>query len=143
MTKLASPNVQSLPANEQLPAPAQQRLIVVGVRDVEHDRDTIDWAVSEAVPDVDTVYVAVGGGGLIGGIGGYLKAAKPAVEVVGCWPENSPVMYECMRAGRVVDVPERPTLSESTAGGLEPGSVTLDVCRHVIDRASFVPSVLK
>ncbi len=47
-------------------------------------------------------------------------------------------MYECMRAGRIVDVPEAPTLSESTAGGLEPESVTLEVCRRVIDRAVLV-----
>jgi threonine dehydratase len=37
-----------------------------------------------------------------------------------------------------VEVAERPTLSESTAGGLEPGSVTLEVCRRVIDRAVLV-----
>jgi threonine dehydratase len=43
-----------------------------------------------------------------------------------------------MRAGRVVDVAEQPTISESTAGGLEPGSVTLDVCRRVIDRSVLV-----
>src|SRR6185503_11329539 len=57
---------------------------------------------------------------------------------VGCWPENSPVMYECLRAGRIFDVPERPTLSESTAGGLEPESVTLDICRGAIDRTVLV-----
>jgi threonine dehydratase len=89
-------------------------------------------------PQATTWLVAVGGGGLIGGIGSYVKATRPEVEVVGCWPENSPVMWECMQAGRVVDVAERPTLSESTAGGLEPGTVTLDVCRRVIDRAVFV-----
>jgi len=82
--------------------------------------------------------VAVGGGGLIGGIGTYLKEASPRTEIVGCWPENSPVMYECLRAGGIVDVPERPTLSESTAGGLEPGSVTFDLCRRVIDRSVLV-----
>src|SRR6185436_11286251 len=59
-------------------------------------------------------------------------------EIVGCWPENSPVMQRCMEAGRVIDVPERATISESTAGGLEPGSVTLDLCRNVIDRSLFV-----
>jgi threonine dehydratase len=37
-----------------------------------------------------------------------------------------------------VEVPESPTLSESTAGGLEPGSVTLEVCKSVVDRAVFV-----
>jgi threonine dehydratase len=87
---------------------------------------------------VDAVFVAVGGGGLIGGIGAYVKAVSPRTEVVGCWPENSPVMLECMRAGRIIDVPERPTLSESTAGGLEPESVTLELCRRVIDRGVLV-----
>jgi threonine dehydratase len=43
-----------------------------------------------------------------------------------------------MRAGRVIEVAERPTLAESTAGGLEPGSVTLEVCRKVIDHAVMV-----
>jgi len=87
---------------------------------------------------LDAVFVAVGGGGLMGGIGAYLKAASPSTEVVGCWPVNSPVLHRCIEAGRVVDVPETPTLSESTSGGLEPGSITVDLCRSVIDRASFV-----
>jgi threonine dehydratase len=89
-------------------------------------------------PRIDAVFVAVGGGGLIGGIGAYLKYASPTTEVVGCWPENSPVMCESIKAGRILDVPEQPTLSESTAGGLEPGSVTLEVCRRVIDRSVLV-----
>ena len=43
-----------------------------------------------------------------------------------------------MLAGRVVDVPESPTVSESTSGGLEPGSITVDLCRQVMDAPSFV-----
>ena len=82
--------------------------------------------------------MAVGGGGLIGGIGSYLKSVSPRTEIVGCWPENSPVLHECLRAGKVIDVAEQPTLSESTAGGMEPDSVTLAVCRSVIDRAILV-----
>jgi len=87
---------------------------------------------------LDAVFVAVGGGGLMGGIGAYLKAASPSTEIVGCWPVNSPVLHRCLEAGRVVDVPETPTLSESTSGGLEPGTITVDLCRSVMDRASFV-----
>jgi threonine dehydratase len=87
---------------------------------------------------IDAVFVAVGGGGLIGGIGAYLKHASPGTEVVGCWPENSRVLHESIKAGRILDFPEQPTLSESTAGGLEPGSVTLDVCSRVIDRSVLV-----
>jgi threonine dehydratase len=106
--------------------------------DVMAGQGTIGVELLRQFPDVRSVFVAVGGGGLIGGIGAYLKSVRPEVEIVGCWPENSPVMHECMRAGHVVEVAERPTLSESTAGGLEPGTVTLDVCRRVIDRAVFV-----
>jgi len=107
-------------------------------RDVMAGQGTVAVELLRQLPAVDAVYVAVGGGGLIGGVGAYLKEAKPSVAVIGCWPENSPVMWECMRAGAVVDVPEAPTLSESTCGGLEPGSVTLDLCRKVIDRGVFV-----
>jgi threonine dehydratase len=87
---------------------------------------------------LDAIFVAVGGGGLIGGIGAHLKRASPHTEVVGCWPENSPVLYECLRAGTIVEVPERPTWSTSTAGGVEPGAITLDLCRRVIDRRALV-----
>jgi len=89
-------------------------------------------------PPMDAVFVAVGGGGLIGGIGAYIKFASPKTEVVGCWPQNSPVLYESIKAGRILEVAEQPTLSESTAGGLEPGSVTLDVCSRVIDSSVLV-----
>ncbi|HUB77371.1 MAG TPA: threonine/serine dehydratase [Bryobacteraceae bacterium] len=99
---------------------------------------TIAVELHRQAPDLDAVFVAVGGGGLIGGIGSYLKAVSPRTEIVGCWPENSPVLYQCLRAGRVIDVPEQPTLSESTAGGLEPDSVTLPICQKAIDRSVFV-----
>lgn len=84
------------------------------------------------------VFVTTGGGGLIGGIGLYLKRASPATRIIGCWPENAPALYECLRAGKVIDVPERPTYSTSTAGGVEPGAITLDICRQVIDRTVLV-----
>lgn len=87
---------------------------------------------------LDAVFVAVGGGGLIGGIGLYLNSASPDTELVGCWPENSPVLYECLRAGRIIDVPEKPTLSVSTAGGMEADSVTLAIAHRVIDRMALV-----
>jgi len=106
--------------------------------DVVAGQGTIAVELHRQVPDLDAVFAAVGGGGLIGGIGSYLKSVSPRTEIVGCWPENSPVLHECLRAGRVIDVPELPTLSESTAGGLEPDSVTLPLCQKVIDSSVFV-----
>jgi threonine dehydratase len=86
----------------------------------------------------DAVFVAVGGGGLIGGIGLHLKSVSPVTEIVGCWPENSPVLYECLRAGEIIDVEEKPTLSVSTAGGMEADAVTLSIAQQVIDRKVLV-----
>ncbi len=107
-------------------------------RDVVAGQGTIGLELHRQSTRLDAVFVAAGGGGLIAGIGGYLKAVRPSTEVVGCWAENSPVLCQCLEAGRIIDVPEQPTLSESTAGGLEPGAVTLDLCRGVIDRQVLV-----
>jgi threonine dehydratase len=107
--------------------------------DVVAGQGTIAVELQRQAPGLDAVFVAVGGGGLIAGIGGYYKAVSPDTEIVGCWPAASPVMLECMRAGKVVEVAEQPTLSESTAGGLEPGSVTVELCRSVIDRTVVAP----
>lgn len=87
---------------------------------------------------LDAIFVAVGGGGLIGGIGAHLKRVSPRTEVVGCWPENSPALHECLRVGTIIDVPERQTWSTSTAGGVEPGAITLELCKRVIDREMLV-----
>ncbi len=88
---------------------------------------------------VDAVFVAVGGGGLIGGIGAWFKARAPHVRVIGAVPANSPVMAESMRAGRILALESRPTLSDGTAGGIEEGSITFDLCRSVVDYWAIIP----
>ncbi len=93
---------------------------------------TIAVELIEDVPELDAVFVAVGGGGLIAGIAGYLETAAPNVEIVGCWPENAAAMHECIKAGEVIEVPEQPTLSDGTAGGVEPGSITFEPCYDLI-----------
>jgi threonine dehydratase len=90
------------------------------------------------LPDMDAIFIATGGGGLISGIGALLHAEAPRVEVIGCWPENSAVLYESIKAGRIIDAAESPTLSESTAGGVEAGSITFGLCREVMHHAVLV-----
>lgn len=106
--------------------------------DVIAGQGTVAVELINQLPRIDAVFVAVGGGGLIGGIGAYLTAVSPRTQIIGCWPENSPALRECLKQGRIVEVPERPTLSESTAGGVEPGSITFDLCQQVIDRTVLV-----
>ena len=86
---------------------------------------------------LDAVLVPVGGGGLIAGIAGWLKHARPGIRVVGCQPRASAVMAASVRAGRLLesgrDVPFEPTLADAVAGGVEEGAVTFALCGELVD----------
>jgi threonine dehydratase len=112
-------------------SPYNDKYVVAG-------QGTVAVELMRQAPDLDAIFIATGGGGLISGIGSYLRHAAPRVEIIGCWPENSPVLYECIKAGRIFDAPESTTLSESTAGGVEEGSITFDLCREVMHRGVLV-----
>ena len=99
---------------------------------------TIAVELLRQLPDLDAIFIAVGGGGLMSGIGSYLRHAAPNAEIVGCWPENSAVLYACLQAGRIIEAPESVTLSESTAGGVEENSITFELCREVMHRGVLV-----
>ena len=101
--------------------------------DVMAGQGSIGVELLRQLPDMDAVFISVGGGGLIAGIAAYLKAVNPKIEVVGCLPENAPVMFECIKAGKIIEVPEKPTLSDATAGGIEAGSITFEICQRGID----------
>jgi threonine dehydratase len=81
---------------------------------------------------VDVLFASLGGGGLISGAGGYLKEVR-GTHVVACSPANSPVMHESLQAGRILDLPSLPTLSDGTAGGVESDAITFELCQEVVD----------
>ena len=99
---------------------------------------TIGLELADQLPDLDAVFIAMGGGGLIAGVGAYLKAVRPGIQIIGCSPAASPAMHACLEAGHIVDVNCRPTLSDATAGGVEPGAITLAACQSVVDRSILV-----
>ena len=84
------------------------------------------------LPDVEALFVSLGGGGLISGMAGAMKGEKN-VTVVACSPENSPVMHKSVEAGRILDMESKPTLSDGTAGGVEEGAITFELCRELVD----------
>jgi len=94
---------------------------------------TIAFELAKQLDQIDAVFVALGGGGMISGIGGFLKPQSPGVQIIGCSPQNSQVMIQSVKAGKILDLPSLPTLSDGTAGGIEPGSITLDLCREFVD----------
>lgn len=82
---------------------------------------------------VGAVVVAVGGGGLISGIGAVIKSVLPGVRIIGASPVNDAALAASVRAGKVVEVDALPTISDGTAGGVEAGSVTLPLCTELVD----------
>ncbi len=100
---------------------------------------TVGLELAEQLPGLDAVLVAVGGGGLIAGAAAALKAARPEIRVIGCSPANSAVMHASVQAGRILDLPSAPTLSDGTAGGLEPGAITFPLCQTLVDDWIEVP----
>ncbi len=99
---------------------------------------TIGIELSRQIDRMDAVLVPVGGGGLISGIAGYLKSVNPDIEIIGCQPQNSAVMYESIKAGRILEMESKPTISDGTAGGIEPGSITFDICNQYVDNYLLV-----
>jgi threonine dehydratase len=101
--------------------------------DVVAGQGTIAVEMLEQMGTLDAVVVAVGGGGLIGGIAAYLKSRLPDVRVIGAQPRNSAVMFNSVRAGHIVLEESLPTLSDGTAGGVESDAITFELCRTLVD----------
>src|SRR5512136_1117372 len=112
-------------------SPYNDPLIIAG-------HGTVGLEIVEALSNVDIIVVPVGGGGLISGISIAAKGLKPDVEIVGVQSEASPVMYESLRQGRIVEAPKTKTIAEGLSGGIEQGALTFEIAKHCIDRMLLV-----
>ena len=92
----------------------------------------------EQMPDVDAVFIAVGGGGLIAGVASVLKTHNPNIRIYGCQPGNSAVMAHSIEAGEILDLESEPTLSDATAGGIEANAITFPLNQAAVDEFVLV-----
>ena len=92
---------------------------------------TVALEIVDQMPNVGAVVVPVGGGGLLGGIGAFLRVTKPEVRIVGAQSTNTSAMALSLQAGRIVDVPVLPTLADGLAGAIDEHG--LDVGRRALD----------
>ncbi|CAM3520423.1 MULTISPECIES: threonine/serine dehydratase [Yersinia] len=94
---------------------------------------TCGMEIVEQQPNLDAVFVSVGGGGYIAGIATVLKKLSPNTRIIACWPANATSMYSNLLAGEIYEVEEQETLSDGTAGGVETGAITFPLCQKLID----------
>lgn len=106
--------------------------------DVVAGQGSVGVELARQCADLDAVFIAVGGGGLISGAAAALKAAIPHVHVVACSPLNSAVMIESLKAGKILDLASKPTLSDGTAGGVEENALTFALCQLLVDEYVLV-----
>ena len=102
-------------------------------QDVIAGQGTCGVEISKQLSKIDAIFIAVGGGGLISGVGSFLKSVNPSTSLVACQPAASAVMTESVKAGEILDMPSEATLSDGTAGGIESGAITFDICRSITD----------
>lgn len=106
--------------------------------DVIAGAGTVALEVIEDLPDVDTIVVPVGGGGLVSGVALAAKGVRPGVRVIGVEAANNPVFGRSLAAGAITHVDVLPTIADGLAGNLEAGSITFDLVRDLVDEVVAV-----
>lgn len=80
------------------------------------------------------LYCATGGGGLVAGLAAVVKEGSAGSTVYSVAPSASPVLARGVRRGWLVEEEVRPTLSDATAGNIDLDSITLDLCKELVDQ---------
>jgi len=86
---------------------------------------TVALEVMEALPTTATLLTCVGGGGLLGGIAGYLREAHPSVRIIGAQTERTNAMAVALEAGHLVEIPSQPTLADGLAGQIDDDALAI------------------
>lgn len=93
---------------------------------------TIGLEIIQQLPDVEAVYVPIGGGGLISGVSYAIKALKPDCKVIGVQALGAPSMYESRKKGEVIELEKVATIADGIAVK-KPGDLTFEICQKYVD----------
>ncbi|RIX31404.1 threonine ammonia-lyase [Amnibacterium setariae] len=100
--------------------------------DVIAGQGTVGLEILEDVPEVRTIVVPIGGGGLIAGVAAAVKQLAPHVRIIGVQAENAAAFPTSLEAGEVRTVATRPTIADGIAVGT-PGRLTFQIVRDLVD----------
>ena len=95
---------------------------------------SLGMEIEQQAPDLDTLLVAVGGGGLIGGIAAWYTGR---IQIIGVEPEAAPTLTNALAAGRPVDAPAGGIAADSL-GGSRVGELTFPITQSLVKRVVLV-----
>jgi threonine dehydratase len=102
--------------------------------DVIAGQGTVGLEILEQLPEATTVLAPLSGGGLLSGLSVFIKANRPDIRVIGVSMNQGAIMYESIRAGQPVQMPEVPTLADSLQGGIGINNrFTFSMVREYVD----------
>ncbi|MEP7088452.1 MAG: threonine/serine dehydratase [Gemmatimonadota bacterium] len=104
--------------------------------DVVAGQGTAALEILEELRSLRTVLVPVGGAGLLGGFGSFLRAVAPDVRIVGVQGTRSAAMARSLEAGHVVPVLHESTLADGLAGDID--DFAFDIGKHALDLLAIV-----
>ncbi|MEL7022107.1 MAG: threonine ammonia-lyase, partial [Bacteroidota bacterium] len=99
----------------------------VGVEILEDCREPIDY-----------IFLGIGGGGLVSGVGSFFKQMSPETKIIGVEPEGAPAMHNALKANRIIPLTAMDTFVDGAAVR-QVGSITFGICQHIIDDMILVP----
>ncbi|CCH72932.1 Threonine dehydratase [Nostocoides australiense Ben110] len=105
--------------------------------DIVAGQGTCGLEILEQCPDVGTVVVSLGGGGLLAGIATAVKAQRPEVMVIGVQAEQAAAYPMSLAAGRPIPAEKMATMADGIAVG-RPGDVPFEIVRRLVDRVDTV-----
>lgn len=92
----------------------------------------------EMLSPVDILFVAVGGGGLISGVGSYFRQKSPVTKIIAVEAEGAPALSESLKAGHLVKLDKIDSFADGIAVQ-EVGDKTFEICKKVTDQIVLVP----
>lgn len=98
---------------------------------------TIGLEIIEQLPDVDVVFVPIGGGGLIGGVAYAIKSLKPDCQVIGVQAAGAPSMVRSLEQGRIITLDSVKTVADGIKVKT-PGKYTFEMCQKYVDKVITV-----
>ena len=99
---------------------------------------TVATEMFEEVPEIETLVVPIGGGGLISGVAVAATAVAPACEIVGIEVAASNAFQVSVRAGRLVEIVPGETIADGLGGNPDPETVTFGYIKELVDRIDTV-----